>query len=135
MEIQPYLFFEGRCEEAVNFYKTALGAEVTMLSRFGDAPDPSMSTPETANKIMHASLQIGDSTLMASDGRCQGGASFRGFSLSINAADQPEAERLFNALSDGGKVEMPLQKTFWSPGFGMLTDRFGVGWMISIVHK
>ena len=135
MEIQPYLFFEGRCEEAVNFYKTALGAEVTMLSRFGDAPDPAMSTPETANKIMHASLQIGDSTLMASDGRCHGGASFKGFSLSISASDQAHAERLFNALADGGKVEMPLQKTFWSPGFGMLTDRFGVGWMISIVHK
>jgi PhnB protein len=135
MQVQPYLFFDGRCEEAVNFYRKAIGAEIQMLSRFGDAPDPGMSSPETANKIMHATLQIGDTILMASDGDCKGGASFQGFALSLSAADQSEADRLFNALSEGGKVQMPLQKTFWSPGFGMLADRFGVNWMVSVVHK
>jgi PhnB protein len=135
LQVQPYLFFNGRCEEAVNFYKTAIGAEVLMMSRFGEAPDPGMSSPDTANKIMHATLQVGDTILMASDGDCKGGASFQGFSLSLSAADQSEAEQLFNALADGGQVQMPLTKTFWSPGFGMLTDRFGVGWMVNIVHK
>ena len=135
MQVQPYLFFEGRCEEAVNFYRSAIGAEIMMISRFGDAPDPGMSSPDTANKIMHAALRIGESTVLASDGRCQGGANFQGFAMSIMAEDEGEAQQLFNALSEGGQVQMPLQKTFWSPGFGMLTDRFGVGWMVNVLHK
>jgi PhnB protein len=134
MQIQPYLFFGGRCEEAVEFYRKALGAKVEMLMRFKDSPDPvppGMIPPGSENKVMHASLSIGDTTVMVSDGDCSGKPGFQGFSLSIAAASLAEADRLFAALADGGKVQMPLTKTFWSPRFGMLTDRFGVGWMIN----
>jgi len=134
MQVQPYLSFEGRCEEALEFYRSAVGAEVIMLSRFKDAPEPGMCEPGTEDKVMHASFRIGESVLMASDGRCQGPANFQGISLSISAGDEAEADRLFNALADGGKIEMPLSKTFWSPAFGMLTDRFGVSWMINVAQ-
>jgi PhnB protein len=134
MQVQAYLFFNGRCEEAIEFYKTALGAKVEMLMRFKESPDPpppGMVPPGFENKVMHASLRIGDTTVMASDG-CEGNPSFQGFSLSIAVTDLAEANRLFTALAEGGQVQMPLGKTFWSPGFGMLTDRFGVGWMINV---
>jgi len=135
MSVQPYLFFGGRCEEALEFYRSALGAEVEMLSRFKDAPDPAMAQPGMEEKVMHASFRIGETILMASDGRCEGEPRFEGFSLSIVVPDEAAAERAFNALAEGGKVEMPLTETFWAPKFGMLEDRFGVGWMISVQHK
>ncbi len=130
--IQPYLFFEGRCEEAIEFYRIALGAEVTMLMHYKDSPDASMCAPGTENKVMHASFRIGDTTLMASDGRCEGKPSFQGFSLSLTVSNEVEAERLFASIADGGQVQMPLTKTFFSPRFGMVADRFGVLWMIIV---
>jgi len=134
--LQPYLFFGGRCEEAIEFYRKALGAELVMESRFKDAPEPQPGMPECfQDKIMHATLRIGDTLLMASDGRCEGQATFEGFSLSIAVSDETEAERVFAALGEGGLVTMPLEKTFWAPKFGMLQDRFGVGWMVSVMHK
>ena len=135
MGIEPYLFFNGCCEEAVEFYKKALGAEVVMLMRFKESPEPpqpGMIPPGSENKIMHVSLRIGDTTLMASDGRCTGQSKFQGFSLSLSEANEAEAERKFTLLADGGQVQMPLAKTFWSPRFGMVADRFGVGWMVSV---
>lgn len=137
MLVQPYLFFDGRCEEAVTFYRTALGAEVTTLMHYKDCPDtppPGMVPPGSEGKVMHASFRIGETTVMASDGRCQGQPSFQGFSLSITVANEAEADRMFGALADGGKVSMPLGKTFFSPRFGMVTDRFGVGWMVIVVR-
>ena len=131
-KIDNYLFFNGRCEEAVEFYRQALGAEVLMMMRFKDSPDKSTIAPGTENKIMHATLKIGETTLMASDGRCQGQPNFDGFSLSIPARNPDEAEKLFAALADGGKVGMPLGKTFFSPSFGMTEDKFGVGWMVIV---
>ncbi|AXK40557.1 VOC family protein [Crenobacter cavernae] len=135
MQVQPYLFFDGRCEEAVEFYRNALGAEVLMLMRMKDSPEPpqpGMVPPGAEDKVMHASFRIGETTVMASDGRCLGQPSFQGFSLSLSVADQTEAERLFAALGDGGQVQMPLAKTFFSPSFGMVADRFGVSWMIIV---
>jgi PhnB protein len=134
MRIEPYLFFNGRCEEAVEFYKKTLGAEILMLMRFKESPEPLQSgmPPGSENKIMHVSLRIGDATVMASDGRCTGQTTFQGFSLSLTAANEADADRKFVALADGGQVQMPLGKTFWSPRFGMVADRFGVGWMVSV---
>jgi len=129
MFIQPYLFFDGRCDEAIEFYKKTLGAEVAMLMRWKDSPDKSMCTTANENKVMHSSVRIGDTTLMASDGRNTGNPNFQGFALSINAKDEADADKLFAALSDGGKVTMPMAKTFFSPRFGMLADKFGVSWM------
>lgn len=132
--VQPYLFFGGRCEEALEFYRGALGAEVEMLVRYKDNPDKRQPMPECFNdKIMHATVRIGATTIMASDGMCEGEANFEGFSLSLTIPDEATADRFFNALSDGGLVTMPLEKTFWSPRFGMLADKFGVGWMINVV--
>jgi len=133
--VQAYLFFNGACEEAVEFYRKALGAEVEMMMRFKDSPEkppPGMVPPGFENKIMHASFRIGETLVMASDGCNADKASFEGFSLSLSVANAAEADRAFAALSKGGKVTMPLGKTFWSPRFGMLEDRFGVGWMISV---
>lgn len=135
MNVQPYLFFDGRCEEALEFYRSALGAEVTMLMRNNESPEPpppGMVPPGSENKILHASFRVGDTTLMASDGHCAGKPIFKGFSLSLTAANEAEAERLFGALGNGGQVQMPLTKTFFSPRFGMVTDRFGVPWMVSV---
>jgi|SRR5262252_8328305 PhnB protein len=137
MQVEPYLFFDGRCEEALEFYKRALGAEVTGLMRFKDSPEPAqpgMVPPGGENKVMHAAFRVGDTTVMASDGRCLGKPSFQGFSLSLTVANPADADRVFGRLVDGGKVEMPLGKTFFSPCFGMLTDRFGVGWMIIVLE-
>ena len=138
MPIQPYLFFDGRCEEAIEFYKKTLGATVEMLMRFKDSPEPhppGMLPPGSENKVMHAYLQIGESKVMASDGQCSGRPSFQGFSLSLMVRDEAEAERLFKALADGGQVQMPLEKTFFSPRFGMVEDRFGVSWMVLTQQK
>jgi PhnB protein len=133
MQVQPYLFFDGRCEEAIEFYKKALGAKVEMLMRFKESPEPPQPgcmAPGSDDKVMHASFSIGDTSIMASDGQCQGKPSFQGFSLSLTAADDAEAERLFAAISDGGQVQMPLAKTFFASRFGMAADRFGVTWMV-----
>ena len=110
--VQPYLFFNGRCEEALEFYGNALGAKIDILSRFKDAPEPGMTQPGMENKVMHASFRIGETLVMASDGRCDGQPRFEGFSLSIIAPDEEKAASVFNALADGGKVTMPLEKTF-----------------------
>ena len=133
MRVEPYLFFEGRCEEAIEFYRRALGAEVTALMRFKDSPEPpppGKVPPGSDNKVMHANFRIGDTTVMASDGMCSGKPSFQGISLSLDAASDAEAERLFAALADGGQVQMPLTKTFFASRFGMVADRFGVSWMV-----
>jgi PhnB protein len=133
--VQPYLFFNGSCEQAVEFYRKALGAEVEMLMRFKDSPEahqPGMVPPGFENKIMHASLRIGETTVMASDGCSAEKTNFHGFSLSLTVSNEAEADRVFAALAEGGQVRMPLAKTFWSPRFGMLEDRFGVGWMILV---
>ena len=135
MQVQPYLFFDGRCEEALEFYRTALGAEVMMLMRFKESPEPpspEMCAPGSDDKVMHASFRIGETTLMASDGRAQGKPEFKGFSLSIAVPTDAEAQRLFTALSAGGQVQMPLGKTFYASSFGMVADRFGVSWMIIV---
>ena len=136
--VQPYLFFDGRCEEAIEFYRKSLGAEVIMLMRFKDSPEPPQPGgcgAGSENKIMHASLRIGGSEVMASDGRCGGKPDFQGFSLSVTAQTEAEADRIFAALSDGGKVQMPLAKTFYSPRFGMVEDKFGVGWMVIVPQE
>ena len=138
MQLHPYLFFEGRCEEAIEFYRKAIGAKVSMLMRFKDNPEPQqpgMLPPGAENKVMHARLQVGGTTILVSDGRCTGHPSFHGFSLSLTVTDEETAERLFNALADGGQVRMPLGKTFFSPKFGMVADRFGVGWMVYVVPE
>ncbi len=136
MAVQPYLFFGGRCEEALEIYRTAIGAEVERLTRFKESPEPHPGLPDCFDdKVMHASFRIGKTTLMASDGRCEGEQEFAGFSLSITVPNEAEAERVFSALAEGGLVTMPLEKTFWAPKFGMLQDRFGVGWMVSVEHK
>lgn len=138
MQVQCYLTFDGRCEEAVEFYRSALGAEVTMLMRFKDSPEPcqaGMVPPGAENKILHSSFRIGDTEVMASDGQCAGRTSFQGFSLALSVPNEAEADRLFAALGDGGQVQMPLTKTFFSPRFGMVADRFGVSWMIVVESR
>ncbi len=135
MLIQAYLYFNGRCDEAIEFYRGALGAEVDMLMRFKECPDPQppgMLPPGFEDKVMHAALRIGETQLMLSDGCNPGPAGFQGFSLTITPPDVAAADRLFNALGDGGEVTMPLDKTFFSPRFGMLTDRFGVPWTLVV---
>ena len=134
MNVQPYLFFDGRCEEAIAFYKQAVGAEVIMVTRWKSAPDPSMCTDANKDKVMHASLRIGDAEILASDGRCEGKPKFEGFALNLSAADDAEAARLFAALGEGGQVTMPMAKTFFSSSFGTLTDRFGVDWMVMVMQ-
>lgn len=132
--IEPYLTFSGRCEEALEFYKQALGANVVMVMRFDESPDPvpeGMLATGFEKKIMHAAFRVGNSMIMASDG-CNDSEKFGGFSLSISLADEDAARKYFAALSEGGKVNMPLGKTFWSPLFGMVEDRFGVNWMINV---
>lgn len=141
MQVQPYLSLEGRAEDAIAFYVQALGAQVEMMMRFSEAPPmpepagcamPEGAAPPPGDKIMHASLRIGESVLLLSDGLCQGPATFKGIALSLTVADAGEAERVFGALAEGGTVQMPLAPTFFSPGFGMVADRFGVGWMVVI---
>jgi PhnB protein len=133
VQIQPYLNFDGHCDEAIEFYKKAVGAEVKMLMRWKDAPDKSMCTPDNADKVMHSSLRIGEATVMMADGRNTGHPQFKGISLSLIAKDPAEAGKLFTALGDGGQVQMALSKTFFSPSFGMVADKFGVSWMIVVM--
>jgi PhnB protein len=128
MEVQAYLNFEGRCEEALEFYRETIGAEILRLMRYKEAPE--LPAPGIENKIMHSTFRVGETTLMASDGHAKGNPRFEGFSLSISAADAAEAERIFNALAVGGEVRLPLTKTFFSSKFGILADKFGVGWMV-----
>lgn len=135
MYIQSYLYFDGRCEEALAFYGRVLGAQIVTLMRFKDStvpPDPAICPPgvDIGDKVMHVSFRIGDTNLMASDGRCGGRPSFQGFSLAITAADVAEADRLFEALGEGGRVQMPMEQTFFAARFGMVEDRFGVSWMV-----
>lgn len=135
--IQPYLFFSGRCEEAIEFYRHAIGAELGMLMRFNESPDPpppGVLQPGFETKVMHAAFRIGDTTVMASDGRDDKGG-FQGISLSLTVTDADEAHRTFDALADGGLVQMPLEKTFWSPCFGTLVDKFGVSWMVGVAGE
>jgi PhnB protein len=135
MRIEPHVCFEGRCAEAIEFYRKALGAEVNMMMKFGDMPGkdecPGAVPPGTEDKIMHANVRIGTTNVLMSDGRCQGPAEFKGIQLAVQVDTVAQAEKLFAALSDGGKVIMPLDKTFWSPGFGMTYDKFGVEWMVN----
>lgn len=138
MQVQPYLFFDGRCEEALDFYRGALGAEVTTLMRFKENPEPcepGMMPPGSDDKVMHSEFRIGNTTVMASDGHCMGQPSFQGFSLAVMAPDEGDAERKFAALAEGGQVQMPLAKTFFSPKFGMVADRFGISWMILVAME
>lgn len=132
MLVQSYLFFDGRCDEAIEFYKKALGAEVVMLMRFKDSPDPSQCAPGSLDKVMHTTLKIGDTLVLASDGECKGKTNFQGFALVLNVANEAEADKKFNAVGAGGQVVMPLAKMFFSPRFGMTTDKFGVMWMIIV---
>ena len=135
--VQPYLFFGGRCEEAIGFYGKAIGAKVEMMMRFSDSPEPmppGVLQPGFEQKVMHSSLRIGETVVMASDG-CHEGSTFAGFSLSLAVGTVAEADRAFAALAEGGKVTMPLGKTFWSPRYGMVKDRFGVDWMVSVVPE
>jgi len=135
MQLQPYLNFDGRCEEALEFYRKSLGAEVTAMVRFKEAPDSSMVPPGAENKIMHASFRVGDDTVFASDGRCMANQNFHGFSLSLTVQNESDAKWLFAVLGDGGQVHMPLAKTFFSPLFGMVADRFVVSWMVIVEQK
>jgi PhnB protein len=135
MPVTTYLFLDGRCEEAIEFYKKTLGAKVEMMMRFKESPEPpqpGMCPPGSDDKIMHACMRIGDTQVMASDGRCTGQPKFEGFALSVNAKNEGDADRMFAALADGGQVQMPLMKTFFSPRFGMVADKFGVGWMVIV---
>jgi PhnB protein len=138
MQVQPYVFFDGRCEEAIEFYRKAIGAQVIMMMRFKESPEPPQpgcTPPGSENKIMHASFRVGDSTILASDGRCAGNPKFDGFALSLTVSNDADAGRLFGALSEGGKVQAPLTKTFFSSSFGMVADRFGVHWMVYVAQK
>jgi len=130
MMVQPYLSFEGRCEEALEFYKGAVGAKVEAVLRFKDAPPDMPTTPDNKEKVMHSSFRVGDTLVLASDGRCSGKASFSGVTLTLNADSNAEAEKLFGALGKGGQVQMPMAETFFAHRFGMLADRFGVNWMV-----
>jgi uncharacterized glyoxalase superfamily protein PhnB len=135
MAVQPYLFFEGRCEEALEYYRKALGAEVKALLRFADCPEPlppGRLPPGGEKKVMHTEFRVGDTTLMASDGHCSGNPSFQGFSVSLTAPGEAAARRLFDALADGGEVRMPFGPTFFATSFGVVADRFGLGWMVMV---
>jgi PhnB protein len=134
MQVNAYLNFDGRCEEAINFYTKAVDAKLEMLMRFKESPEPPPpgSPVPSGEKIMHSCFSVGGTRLMASDGYCTSKPSFQGISLSLSAADEAEAKRVFDALSEGGEVRMPLTKTFFSPAFGMLADRFGVTWMVVV---
>jgi PhnB protein len=134
MKVQPYLFFDGRCEQAIEFYRKAVGAKLVMLMRFKESPEPTQTPPGSAEKVMHASFRIGETEVLASDGMCNGKPTFQGVALTLTAPTAAEAERLFAALGEGGQVQMPMTQTFFSPRFGMLADRFGVSWMV-IVEK
>jgi PhnB protein len=131
-KVEPYLFFDGRCEEALEYYKQTLGAEVLALMRFKDSPDPATCGGASPEKVMHANFRVGETLIMASDGRCTGQPKFEGFSLSLTVPDDATADKRFAALSEGGQVQLPLTSTFFASRFGMVADKFGVGWMIIV---
>jgi PhnB protein len=138
MYIQPYLFFDGRCQEALDYYVSALGAKVEMSMRFKDSPQPAQHgqmPPGSENNVMHASFRIGDTVVMASDGYGKGKPVFQGFALSLSVTSPAEADRYFSALAKGGTITQPLTQTFFSHSFGMVTDKFGVPWMVVVEHK
>ena len=130
MTVQPYLFFDGKCEEAIEFYKSAIGAKVDMMMRFKEAPEPGHMPPDAGDKIMHAAFKVGDTQVLASDGHCAGKPSFQGFGLALSAKSDAEAEKLFNNVGKGGQVLQPMTKTFFASKFGMVTDRYGIMWMV-----
>jgi len=130
VKVEPYLMFEGRTEEALQFYQQKLGAKVEAIIRFKENPEPKYNPPNSDEKVMHSLFRIGDAQIMASDGNCTGKPGFQGFALTLNAADAAEAKQRFNALAEGGKVQMPLNETFVAKSFGMVADRFGVNWMV-----
>ncbi len=133
MHVQPYLFFGGRCDEAIEYYRETLGAEVEAVMRFKDAPaqpPPGTIAPGWDGKVMHSAFRLGETTVMASDGMGPGEASFKGVSLTLTVESAAEADRIFNLLADGGEVQMPINKTFFAERFGMVADRFGVPWMV-----
>ena len=130
MNVQPYLSFEGRAQEAMDFYKTAIGAKVDVVMLFKDAPPDMQANMPNKDKVMHSAFKVGDTTIMATDGQCSGKAEFSGITLTIQANSDAEAEKLFNALAQGGKVNMPMSETFFATRFGMVADKFGVGWMV-----
>jgi PhnB protein len=130
MKVEPYLMFEGRTEEALQFYQQKLGATIEAIIRYKENPEPKYNPPNSDEKVMHSLFRIGDAQIMASDGGCSGKTGFQGFALTLNAADAAEAKQRFNALADGGKVQMPLDETFFAKSFGMVADRFGVNWMV-----
>lgn len=131
VQVQPYLFFEGRCEEAIEYYRKALDAKVERVMRYKESPQPPMPGHQVpGDKVMHASFRIGETQVLASDGFANGKPKFEGFSLTITARDDAHAKRLFGALADGGKVTQPLTKTFFATSFGMVTDKFGMNWMV-----
>ena len=133
MKVQAYISFHGHCEEALEFYKKSVGAEVTGLMRWKESPDAAMKPPHGfEEKVMNASFRIGDTALMADDSPGASPAEFKGMTLAIEVADDAEARRVFTALGEGGKVTMALMKTFWTSSFGMLTDQFGVPWMVNV---
>lgn len=136
MQVQPYLDFGGRFDEAMAFYGKVLGAQVTFVMRYKDAPpSEGMEVPDDwKDKVMHANIQFGESQLMASDGQRGEKPAFTGFSLSVGAVSKDEGQRIFDGLSEGGQVVVPYQKTFWAEGFGMLVDRFGMSWMVNCEH-
>ena len=137
MNVQPYLFFDGRCEEAAAFYQQAIGAEIVFKMHYNESPEPhppGMVPPGFEGKVMHASVKVGDVSVLASDGRCEGKPDFKGFALTISTKTEAEADKLFGALSAGGQVQMPLTKTFFAPKFGMCADKFGVGWMVLVAQ-
>ena len=130
MKVEPYLMFEGRTEEALQFYQQKLGAKVDAIIRYKENPEPKYNPPDSGEKVMHSLFRIGDAQIMASDGNCTGKPGFQGFALTLNAANAAEANQRFNALADGGKVQMPISETFFAKSFGMVADRFGVNWMV-----
>jgi PhnB protein len=132
--VQAYLNFDGKCDDALAFYKRALGAELQMLMRFKDSPEPPPPgcPPPSPEKVMHAQFRVGDTVLMASDGRGSGKPSFQGVSLALTVPTEEEADKAFNALAEGGQVQMPLAKTFFSARFGLVADKFGLSWMILV---
>jgi PhnB protein len=132
MNVQPYLSFEGRAQEAIDFYKSALGAQVEAVMQFKDAPPDMQANMPNKDKVMHAAFKVGDTTIMATDGQCSGKSEFSGITLTIQANSEAEAEKLFNALAQGGKINMPMAETFFATRFGMVADKFGVGWMVMV---
>ena len=133
--VQPYIFFDGKCEEALEFYKGAIDAKVDMMMRFKEAPDQSQMQPNTGEKVMHAAFHVGSTQVLASDGHCAGKPSFQGFGLALNAQNDAEAEKLFTAVGKGGQVLQPLTTTFFASKFGMVADKFGIMWMVIAEEK